>query len=209
MKPLPEPTFDFVIFDSIVIGAFVGIALVLAHALQLDKPYWVPVSCLAVIQGSSLRAVWSKQLQRIIGTVLPDWGTVTLFLNDAFDPDAAQLAALEQRGVKVERTRMARIAGKADVILRDGRSYPMAGLFVVSQTLGSPLAEQLGCVLEEGPMGMYVRTDERKASTVAGVFCCGDAARIAGSVAFAVADGAMAGVAAHQSLVFGAVAAAA
>lgn len=70
IKPLPEPTFDFVVFDSIVIGAFVGIALALAQALQLDKPYWVPVSCLAVIQGSSLRAVWNKQLQRIIGTVL-------------------------------------------------------------------------------------------------------------------------------------------
>lgn len=139
--------------------------------------------------------------------MLPDWGTVTFFLNDAFEPDAAQLAALAQRGVVVESTPVARIAGRADVILRDGRSCPMAGLFVVSQTLASPLAEQLGCVLEEGPMGMYVRTDERKASTVAGVFCCGDAARIAGSVAFAVADGAMAGVAAHQSLVFGAVAA--
>ena len=70
VEPLPEPTFDFVVFDSIVIGAFVGIALALAQALQLDKPYWVPVSCLAVIQGSSLRAVWNKQLQRIIGTVL-------------------------------------------------------------------------------------------------------------------------------------------
>ena len=70
IEPLPVPTFDFVIFDSIVIGAFVGISLALAQALDLDKPYWVPVSCLAVIQGSSLRAVWNKQLQRIIGTVL-------------------------------------------------------------------------------------------------------------------------------------------
>jgi thioredoxin reductase len=42
-----------------------------------------------------------------------------------------------------------------------------------------------------------------KATSVAGVYACGDAARMAGSVAFAVADGAMAGVAAHQSLVFG------
>ena len=42
-----------------------------------------------------------------------------------------------------------------------------------------------------------------KASSVPGVFCCGDAGRMAGSVAFAVADGAMAGVAAHRSLMFG------
>ena len=52
-------------------------------------------------------------------------------------------------------------------------------------------------------MGPFVRTDEQKASSVPGVFCCGDAGRMAGSVAFAVADGAMAGVAAHRSLMFG------
>jgi thioredoxin reductase len=40
-----------------------------------------------------------------------------------------------------------------------------------------------------------------KATTVSGVFSCGDMARPAGNVAFAVADGAMAGVAAHRSLI--------
>ena len=141
--------------------------------------------------------------------MLPDWGQVTLFLNGAFDPDEMQLAELAQRGVAVERTPVARIAGKADVVLRDGSSQSMAGLFVMTRTrIGSPLAEELGCALEQGAMGMYVRTDEQKASTVAGVYCCGDAARMAGSVALAVADGAMAGVAAHRSLIFGSVAAA-
>ncbi len=66
--PLPRPTFDFVVFDSIVIGAFVGLSLAAAQALQLERPYWVPVSCLAVIQGVSLRAVWNRQLQRVLGT---------------------------------------------------------------------------------------------------------------------------------------------
>jgi uncharacterized membrane protein YccC len=36
--------------------------------LRLEKAYWVPVSCLAVIQGATLRAVWSKQLHRVLGT---------------------------------------------------------------------------------------------------------------------------------------------
>lgn len=70
IRPLAPVSFDFVIFDSIVIGACVGISLALAQLLQLDRPYWVPVSCLAVIQGITLRAVWSKQLQRILGTAL-------------------------------------------------------------------------------------------------------------------------------------------
>lgn len=70
VSPLPPATFDFVVFDAVVIGVFVGLALALAQLLQLEKPYWVPVSCLAVIQGASLRAVWSRQLHRVIGTAV-------------------------------------------------------------------------------------------------------------------------------------------
>ncbi|MEW6373222.1 MAG: NAD(P)/FAD-dependent oxidoreductase [Pseudomonadota bacterium] len=134
--------------------------------------------------------------------MLPDWGRVTLFLNGAFEPDAAQLAALDSRGVRLERALVARIAGHADVVLHDGRTLPMAGLFVISHMrMASPLAEQLGCAMEDGHAGQYVRTDAMQASSVPGVFCCGDMARAAGNVAFAVADGAMAGVAAHRSLI--------
>ncbi|WP_215404370.1 NAD(P)/FAD-dependent oxidoreductase [Janthinobacterium sp. JC611] len=136
--------------------------------------------------------------------MLPDWGTVTFFLNGAFEPDPAQLAQLAGRGVTLVRAPVARIDGVADVVTADGSRHAMAGLFVATRTrLASPLAAELGCALEEGPMGPFVRTDEQKASSVPGVFCCGDAGRMAGSVAFAVADGAMAGVAAHRSLMFG------
>ena len=69
-RPLPHPDFDFVVLDSVVIGAFVGLSLLAAHALQLDRPYWVPISCLAIIQGVSLRAAWTRQLQRIGGTAV-------------------------------------------------------------------------------------------------------------------------------------------
>jgi thioredoxin reductase len=140
--------------------------------------------------------------------MLPDWGTVTLFLNNAFEPDAEQLARLAQRGVTVERAPVRAISDRATVDLQDGRAVENEGLFVLSRLhSASPLAEQLGCELEQGPMGSYVRTDMTKASSVAGVYVCGDAARMAGSVALAVADGAMAGVGAHQSLIFGATAA--
>ncbi len=79
--PLVAPTFEFVVFDAFIIGCFVGIALALAHALQLDLPYWVPISCLAVLQGMSLRAVWTKQIHRITGTaigLLLAWGLLLL-----------------------------------------------------------------------------------------------------------------------------------
>lgn len=134
--------------------------------------------------------------------MLPDWGQVTLLLNGAFEPQEDQLAALARRGVAVERTPVARIEGRADVVLQDGRRLPLAGLFVATRThIASPLAGQLGCALETGPMGPYVATDAQKASSVPGVFCCGDLARPAGNVALAVADGALAGIAAHRSLI--------
>lgn len=78
---LPTPTFDYVVFDSVVIGAFVGISLALAQLLQLERPYWVPVSCLAVIQGASLRVVWNRQLHRVLGTsigLLVSWALLLL-----------------------------------------------------------------------------------------------------------------------------------
>ncbi len=134
--------------------------------------------------------------------MLPDWGAVTFFLNGAFTPDDAQRAALAGRGVTVEATPVARIEGAADVVLADGRRLPMAGLFVATGTsMANGLAGQLGCAMEEGPMGAFVQTDVQKATSVPGVFSCGDMARAAGNVAFAVADGAMAGVAAHRSLI--------
>lgn len=140
--------------------------------------------------------------------MLPDWGAVTFFLNGTFEPDEEQLVKLAQRGVAVERAPVRAISGIATVELEDGRAVENAGLFVLSRLhSASPLAEQLGCELEQGPMGSFVRTDMAKASSVAGVYVCGDAARMAGSVAFAVADGATAGLGVHHSLIFGAAAA--
>lgn len=81
VEPLPALNFDFVVLDSAVIGLCVGISLAVAQLLQLDNAYWVPVSCLAVIQGASLRGVWDKQVHRLVGTgigLLLSWGLLAL-----------------------------------------------------------------------------------------------------------------------------------
>lgn len=81
---LPTPAFDQVIFEPVVIGLCVGASLLLAHMLALPRAYWAPVSCLAVIQAPSLRAVWNRQLHRIIGTglgLLVAWVLLSLPLN--------------------------------------------------------------------------------------------------------------------------------
>ncbi len=93
LVPTPRPDFDFVYLDSIVIGIGVGLSLALALLLQMDKPYWVPVSCLVVLQGASLRAAWNKQVQRIVGTALGlfvAWGLLSV----TTDPWAVALTIL-------------------------------------------------------------------------------------------------------------------
>lgn len=136
--------------------------------------------------------------------LLPDWGRVTLFLNGAFAPDAAQAAALAARGVAIEATAVARVIDTATLELRDGRRLALAGLFVATRTrMASELASQLGCEFDHSPAGSYIRRDALSATTVPGVFACGDAARAFGNVALAVGDGALTGAATHRSLIPG------
>ncbi len=135
--------------------------------------------------------------------MLPDWGSPTLFLNGAYTPNAEELAAITRRGTQVEAALVERIDGIANVVLKDGRTLVMNGLFTQPRTLlNSPLAEEFGCALEDGPMGRFIQVDEFKATSVANVFACGDAARAAGNVTLAVADGAMAAFGAHRSSMF-------
>ena len=132
------------------------------------------------------------------GLLLPEWGKVTLFCHEEAGPDESLSGELGQRGVTVERTLISRIEDTATVVLENGRRIELDALFIAPRgVLSSPLAEQLGCSLEDGGC---ITADAAKQTTVEGVFACGDAARMAGSIALAVGEGALAGVAAHQSL---------
>jgi len=134
------------------------------------------------------------------GWMLPDWGDTTLFLNDAYAPTDEERAQLAQRGTRIEAVPIDRIEGEADVVLRDGRCIAMKGLFTQPCTqLASPVAAQLGCAMADGPMGPHIQVDAVQQTSVANVFACGDAARAAGNVTLAVADGAMAAMAAHRA----------
>jgi thioredoxin reductase len=136
--------------------------------------------------------------------MLPDWGPTTLFLNQIFEPDAEQLASLERRGVAFEREPVIAVGGDPlELTMATGRVVQLAGLFTQPHTrMASPLAAQLGCAFEAGPMGDFIKVSPMHETTVPGVFACGDASVAAGNVASAGGDGARAGAAAHQSLIF-------
>lgn len=161
------------------------------HGYELDRG---PLGVLATGEASLHQAL-----------LIPEWGPTTFFTNGVFVPDDDQLQQLQARDVTLERELVTEITGnRATVHLQDGRVVALAGLFIASRVkAASPLAEQLGCESTESPLGPSVKTDGTKETSVAGVFACGDAARVAGNVTFAMADGAMAGLAAHRSLIFG------
>ncbi len=144
------------------------------------------------------------------GALVSEWSTpggTTLFLDDGCEPEVDALADLSRREIRVERTRIAALEGDGPgvvVRLSDRRTIALAGMFVTPRLrVAAPFAMQLGCMLEEGPMGSVYKTDPTKETTVPGVFACGDTATPFGTVAIAIADGVLAGTAAHRSLVFG------
>lgn len=139
--------------------------------------------------------------------MLPDWGTVTYFTRGLFEPTPEERAAAERRGVRFVSEPVVAVGGDAPAVhveLAGGRREAFAGLFVASRTRPcASLAEELGCAMEQGPLGPFIQTDAMKATTVPGVLAAGDAAIAAGSVTFAVGDGARAGFNAHRTLLFG------
>lgn len=139
--------------------------------------------------------------------LVADWGPTTLYLN-GHQLDAESAGKLAERKVRVEPARLARLVGErcglSVVELEDGRTRPIEALFVAPQScLASPIAAQLGAVIDEGPMGPQIRTDADKMTTIPGLYAAGDIARAPHSVSWAVADGVTAGTSAHRALVFG------
>ncbi len=135
--------------------------------------------------------------------MLTDWGQVTLLTNGSVELDADARGALERRRVTLEEHPIERIDGTAEVVLTNGRRLDFDGMFVATRCVPSTeLAEQVGCEMEETLMGLQIRTSATKETSIRGMFACGDVAHVPHSVTLAVADGAMAGVHLHRSLLW-------
>lgn len=133
---------------------------------------------------------------------LTEWGDVTLFLNGVFELEDDVRDRLKARRVRIEVAPIIRIEGEADVVVQGGKRYAFSGLFTAPRNApATPIAEQLGCALEETPFGTQIRRSEIKETSVRGAYACGDAAQIPHSVSLAVGDGAITGVMVHRSLV--------
>lgn len=58
------------IYESIILGVFMFLSLFLGLYLELSNPYWIPISCLAVMQGIGTHNIWRRSMQRVVGTIL-------------------------------------------------------------------------------------------------------------------------------------------
>lgn len=79
-----KPRLHSIILESAVTGLFVGGSYLLAVLVGLDNPYWVPISCCAIMQGATFTMIWHRNVHRIFGTTIGmvlAWGILSLPLN--------------------------------------------------------------------------------------------------------------------------------
>ncbi|MBJ9955064.1 MULTISPECIES: NAD(P)/FAD-dependent oxidoreductase [unclassified Acinetobacter] len=139
--------------------------------------------------------------------MLPDWGNTTLFLNGIVLIDAIEPALrdqLKQRHVKLDTRKIAKIQNHCELKFENGDQTQLDGLFISTfMRIQSPWVRRLGLNIDSNEYGEALSTNTFKQTNLNNIYACGDITRSGGSVAFSVADGAMAGVAAHKSFVFG------
>lgn len=58
------------LIDSVIIGVFIFISLLIGHVFKMQNPYWIPISCLAILQGISKQHIWERTVHRIVGTFI-------------------------------------------------------------------------------------------------------------------------------------------
>lgn len=68
------------VIESLIIGLFLGVSILIGHAFKLDTPYWITVSAAAIIQGRDFLHVRERNIHRIAGTFVGIGLTWIIFL---------------------------------------------------------------------------------------------------------------------------------
>jgi thioredoxin reductase len=146
---------------------------------------------MALMMARMLRADWSNDVTVIAHE--GNWGSET----------EAEAVAL---GVTLRRAALLHAAPEGDgarLTLSDGSELFTAGLFLHGETtFAAPFVAGVGLATLPGPTGPYLATTDFRVTSRGGIFAVGDITRPAGIVTPALADGAIAGTAAHQSLLW-------
>ncbi|RYX91897.1 MAG: NAD(P)/FAD-dependent oxidoreductase [Comamonadaceae bacterium] len=157
------------------------------------------------IGGGAIGVLAASALSVHQALLVADWGDVTFF-TQGIAIEAEDLAFMANRGIRVETVPVVALEGPAPALdhalLQDGRRVPLRAVFIGAPLQqNSPIAESLGCRMDDTPQGRIVRTDEWKLTSVAGIYAAGDMARAPSNLNFAMCDGMAAGIGLHRSLV--------
>ncbi|MCP5533207.1 MAG: FUSC family protein [Akkermansiaceae bacterium] len=137
-----------VMVESAVIAASVMVSLLAAQLLELENPYWVPISCIAILQGGTFRAVWHRNVHRIVGSAV-GMGISWFLFPPSMSPGA--LAALVIVLVMVVEFLVPRHYGLAVVFIT-----PLTVCFAEIASGGAPFRELLWARLQDITLGSLI-----------------------------------------------------
>ena len=157
------------------------------------------------VANQRLGLLYSTAMSLHGASLIRDWSDRMTLFTDGNDIPDAERHKLAERGVALVETPVASLAhdqGKLSaVVLADGTSIELDTLFAHPQSApSSDLHQTLGIETLDGPVGPYLKIDERYETSVKGVYAAGDSSNPMASLNLAFASGAMAGVMCHQSM---------
>ncbi|GLQ52983.1 NAD(P)/FAD-dependent oxidoreductase [Devosia nitrariae] len=162
------------------------------HGYEVAGRRWgtlIPVE--AIAHAVPLYSDWTGDL-----TVFADGAELDAAARDAIARYNARLVAEPVIGIE-------QIDGQIRAVRTQRGTYEVDALFSPRQVLpATDLAEQLGCAHETMGPATFVRVDDKRQTSVAGVYAAGDLAHAMHSVSAAIGHGTAAGAFAHQSLLF-------
>ncbi len=158
------------------------------------------------VAGRHWGLIWSGPMSHNYVRLYHDWtDTLTVFANGhEISPEIR--ADLMRRKIPVVNGRVTEIdhheSQNATVKLDAGPSVAVDILFAHPRNKPSAsLHESLGLAMVDTPLGMAIKVDERRETSVSGIYAAGDLANPAmPSVTTAISQGATAGISAQQSM---------
>lgn len=160
------------------------------HGYEVAGRRWgTLIPAQAVAHAVPLYSDWTGDL-----TVFADGAELDETARDAIARHGARLVAEPVIGID-------HVDGQIRTVRTEGGVYEIDALFSPRRVLPSAdLAEQLGCDHETMGLATFVRVDDKRQTSVAGVYAAGDLAHAMHSVSAAIGHGTAAGAFAHQSL---------
>lgn len=157
------------------------------------------------VAGQHWGLLWSGAHAMHAVSLFHDWTDHLTVFADGHDISVTDRAELARRKVTVVDGRLAGITHAeghiATVDLDSGRSLAVDVLFAHPRNAPSAnLHEALGLVTVETPVGIALKIDDRRETSLPGIYAAGDLANPMASVTLASAHGAMAAIFAQQSM---------